>query len=114
MSDINVSMSMVHFVRVKKLKGGRTTTRNIRTVHKPKTSVKIEGGKTVIDVIIDRHDVSASLTGTLDRSAGTIQMTPTSVVLKGYMKGRNFEMVGYNLDVKLTNPTRRSKGLCLK
>lgn len=74
--------------------------RNHKVIRITKTSVGIDG---VITVDIDHRWASGQMTGKVDKGAGTINMTDNTLVFKGYLKSRNFKLVGYNLDVRFTN-----------
>lgn len=74
--------------------------RNHKVIHITKTTVNADGG---ITVDIDHQWASGQMMGKVDKGAGTVIMTDNTLVFKGYLKSRNFKLVGYNLDVRFTN-----------
>lgn len=100
-----IRVSQIHLVRSKKLKGGGTAVRNLRTIYNPKTTISETGG---ITVDIDHRWVEGQLVGQTDMAKGTISIKEDiPLVLKGYLKYRGFKLVGYNLDATLTNTNRK-------
>ncbi|MNQ03246.1 hypothetical protein D3C85_159440 [compost metagenome] len=74
-------------------------TRHHKVIHSPKTTVSILG---VITVDIDHQWASGQMVGKVDKATGTVSFNDSTLEFKGYLKGRNFKLIGYNLDVRFT------------
>lgn len=72
-------------------------------IHNPKTTIGING---VITVDIDHPWASGQMVGKVDKDAGTVSFNDSTLDYRGYLKGRNFKLVGYNLDVRFTTTYR--------
>lgn len=101
MSTLRVSQ--IHLVRSKKLKSGKVATRHHKIIYNPKTSVGIDGA---ITVDVDHRWASGQMVGKVDKNAGTVHFEDKPLEYKGYLKGRNFKLIGYNLDVRFTTTYR--------
>lgn len=100
---------MVHLVRTKKLRSGKRVVRSLRTIHNPPTTLTEKDGKRLIAVDIDHKWAVARLDGMIDPASGNASLNTTSCEVRGYLKGRNFEVVGYNFEARITNENLRRK-----
>jgi hypothetical protein len=102
-------VSEIHLVRSKKLRSGKFATRHLKTIYNPKTTIDEKG---VITVDVDHRWAEGQLNGQTNLSQGSVALNETTpLVLKGYLKGRGFKLVGYNLEARITNTNRRARKL---
>lgn len=98
----SVKFTVLHFVRTKKLKSGRVVVRNRKMLFNPKHSVEVVDGVTYIDVEFDNHLAVGKMRGILDPVTGNFRATVSDCKLLGYLVGRGFSLMGYNLKVNHT------------
>lgn len=105
---MDIRVKSIYVVRRKKLKGGRTAIRSLRTLRRLSQTIEpAEGGRQLIVDILDPH-VKGQFIG-LIYDEGHVTFTPRDIEFSGYMKGRGFEITGYDLEARRTTLNARAK-----
>lgn len=98
----SIRIQTLYLVRVKQLKGGRRAIRNLRRLT-PKTE-QVQAPKGILlKVSYEGTHGLIQMEGLVDQVSDRITVNPTRVELKGYLKTRRFELLGYDLNAIRTN-----------
>lgn len=107
-----VRVSNIYLIRMKKLKGGRMVIRNKRVIpaHYLKHNVigNQHGSKMVVD-FTHKHG-TGQMIGIIDKAKGIVNFDAKAFIPEGYLKGRGFQLMGYDLHAVKTNLNTRRNG----
>lgn len=106
-----VQVSNIILVRMKKLKGGRKAIRTIRKIpiHALKHTVSGNQYGTKLVVDFDHKYGAGQMIGMVDKVKGIVNFDAKAFIPEGYLKGRGFELAGYDLKANLTNLNARRR-----
>jgi hypothetical protein len=107
----SVRVSNIYLVRMKKLKGGRMAVRSKRVipVHHLKHNVtgNQHGTKMIVD--FDHKYGAGQMIGLIDKAKGVVNFDAKAFIPEGYLKGRGFQLMGYDLHAACTNLNARRR-----